>query len=290
MSVELDPPELGFRRPFQQEVSQTLRLHNPHSDSVAFKVKTTAPKQYCVRPNSGRIEPGEQVEIKILLQAMKEDPPADTRCRDKFLVQSVLIPADKEFDNVASLWARIERTSKQSIQEKKIRVNFLPADQSQSPAMHNAASYNEDSMISSPSPEAVTPHRPAEASTGSVSARKESFPDDTKDAQSTTSQAASAVSGIKSAVGSVAAGVASAVPTSGADLQAQLDEAKATIEKYRQQAVESTGLRQRKPEPSSEAASQLATAERVQAPAGGVSVPTVAVLCLVSFLLAYFLF
>lgn len=34
---------------------------------------------------------------------MKEDPPADTKCRDKFLVQSVLVTADKEFTNVASL-------------------------------------------------------------------------------------------------------------------------------------------------------------------------------------------
>jgi hypothetical protein len=57
--------------PFQQEVTQTLRLKNPHSDPVAFKVsslsaricsdpgrqyansyqvKTTAPKQYDTRP------------------------------------------------------------------------------------------------------------------------------------------------------------------------------------------------------------------------------------------------
>jgi hypothetical protein len=34
---------------------------------------------------------------------MKEDPPPDAKCRDKFLVQSVLVTADKEFTNVASL-------------------------------------------------------------------------------------------------------------------------------------------------------------------------------------------
>lgn len=32
--------------PFDHEVSQVLRLRNPNSDPVAFKVKTTAPKQY----------------------------------------------------------------------------------------------------------------------------------------------------------------------------------------------------------------------------------------------------
>jgi hypothetical protein len=63
MSVEIDPLELGFHRPFTVEVSQTLRIKNPNHVPVAFKVKTTAPKQYCVRPNSGRIEPGKEVEV-----------------------------------------------------------------------------------------------------------------------------------------------------------------------------------------------------------------------------------
>lgn len=67
MSVELEPAELGFKRtdhsnfplrdsnllltevihlgPFTHEVSQTLRLYNPNTEPVAFKVKTTAPKQ-----------------------------------------------------------------------------------------------------------------------------------------------------------------------------------------------------------------------------------------------------
>ena len=35
--------------PFTHEVSQVLRLHNANSDPVAFKVKTTAPKQYVTR-------------------------------------------------------------------------------------------------------------------------------------------------------------------------------------------------------------------------------------------------
>jgi hypothetical protein len=45
----------------------------------------------------------------VLLQAMKEDPPPDAKCRDKFLVQSVLITADKEFTNVGSLVSHLER-------------------------------------------------------------------------------------------------------------------------------------------------------------------------------------
>ena len=39
----------------------------------------------------------------VLLQAMKEDPPPDAKCRDKFLVQTVAITADREFSNVAAI-------------------------------------------------------------------------------------------------------------------------------------------------------------------------------------------
>ncbi|KAF2279676.1 MSP domain-containing protein [Westerdykella ornata] len=293
MSVELEPPELGFKRPFQQEVSQILRLRNPHSDPVAFKVKTTAPKQYCVRPNSGRIEPGQDVEVKILLQAMKEDPPPDAKCRDKFLVQSVLITADKEFTNVASLWSHIEQTNKQSIQEKKIRVNFLPADASTAtPIKHHGVSQDERSLMSSASPEAYTPQPGTSATPAS---RVESTPSEDKLSRGALDSRAgqSAAGSLKSTITSAAAGVANAIPTSTAELQAQLAESKATIDRLRQQIEQSTGLRQRKTEatePTREANEQLLTAERVQPPAGGVPVQIVAVLCLLSFLLAYFLF
>lgn len=41
---------------------------------------------------------------------MKDDPPMDAKCRDKFLVQTVAVGDVKNFANVASivsLWARI---------------------------------------------------------------------------------------------------------------------------------------------------------------------------------------
>jgi len=50
--------------PLTQMVKRSILIHNPHPHPVAFKVKTTAPKQYCVRPNSGRVESGENVEVQ----------------------------------------------------------------------------------------------------------------------------------------------------------------------------------------------------------------------------------
>jgi hypothetical protein len=39
----------------------------------------------------------------VLLQAMKQEPPLDAKCRDKFLVQSVAVTPDKEFANPGSI-------------------------------------------------------------------------------------------------------------------------------------------------------------------------------------------
>ncbi|KAF2085850.1 VAMP-associated protein [Saccharata proteae CBS 121410] len=298
MSVELQPPELGFKRPFTSEVSQTLRLRNPHSDPVAFKVKTTAPKQYCVRPNSGRIEPGQDVEVQVLLQAMKEDPPPDARCRDKFLVQSVAVTADKEFTNVASIWNHIEQTAKQSIQEKKIRVVFLPADGSaNTPSSRsiNGTSMHDSSMSQrSPSPEAVTPQRMSTAAPVGAISRPESRPSDSRHLGDAVNSASNPATSGQSTFGSAIASVASVVPTSAEDVRAQLAEAKAQIARLQGQ-VESQGLRQRKSDAVNRDAQEKITTGTTglgtqQTPASGVPVQIVAGLCLLSFLLAYFFF
>src|SRR5271170_8300656 len=81
--------------------------------------------------------------MPVLLQAMKEDPPLDAKCRDKFLVQSVLMTTDEESNNLANFWQTVEKTSKASIQERKIRVNFLPPGGSGS-AVNGVAHDHED--------------------------------------------------------------------------------------------------------------------------------------------------
>lgn len=48
---------------FTKVVTANLKLTNPTEKKVCFKVKTTAPKRYCVRPNSGFVEPRGVVEV-----------------------------------------------------------------------------------------------------------------------------------------------------------------------------------------------------------------------------------
>ena len=138
MSVEISPSaQLGFPRPLTQVVKRSLFLTNSNSQPVAFKVKTTAPKQYCVRPNSGRMEAGERVEVQVLLQPLKEEPPMSAKCRDKFLIQSAIITPEKETIPIADFWVQQE-TQKDAIAEHKIRCVYLP------PSSETVPEENED--------------------------------------------------------------------------------------------------------------------------------------------------
>lgn len=286
MSVELDPPELGFRRPFTHEVTQVLRLRNPNSDPIAFKVKTTAPKQYCVRPNSGRIDAGMDVEIQVLLQAMKEDPPLDARCRDKFLVQSVAISPDQDNGNVAAIWQKIEEIAKSSIQEQKIRVTFLPA--------RDASAQTNGTHVAEDAPPAYGSPTPSFGS-AAPNAHHNPLPiySPIKDLANH-DNARSAESEPSSALNTVTSTVKDTVASASQTLQEQLDSAKATIVQLRSQA-EAQSLRLRKSDAvkqdSRERITTGTTGMGVQPqPANGVPVQIVAGLCLLSFLLAYFFF
>uniref|UniRef100_A0A671G7Y2 VAMP associated protein B and C n=1 Tax=Rhinolophus ferrumequinum TaxID=59479 RepID=A0A671G7Y2_RHIFE len=62
--LSLEPQhELKFRGPFTDVVTTNLKLGNPTDRNVCFKVKTTAPRRYCVRPNSGVIDAGAAINV-----------------------------------------------------------------------------------------------------------------------------------------------------------------------------------------------------------------------------------
>uniref|UniRef100_A0A8C5KS38 MSP domain-containing protein n=1 Tax=Jaculus jaculus TaxID=51337 RepID=A0A8C5KS38_JACJA len=62
--LSLEPQhELKFRGPFTDVVTTNLKLGNPTDRNVCFKVKTTAPRRYCVRPNSGVIDAGASINV-----------------------------------------------------------------------------------------------------------------------------------------------------------------------------------------------------------------------------------
>ncbi|KAJ0478644.1 putative major sperm protein (MSP) [Helianthus annuus] len=55
--LTIEPQELQFPFELKKQISCSMQLKNNTNDYVAFKVKTTNPKKYCVRPNTGVVLP-----------------------------------------------------------------------------------------------------------------------------------------------------------------------------------------------------------------------------------------
>ncbi|KAJ8367551.1 hypothetical protein AAFF_G00314820 [Aldrovandia affinis] len=119
----LEPPhELKFRGPFTDVVTTTLKLSNPTDRNVCFKVKTTAPRRYCVRPNSGVIDSGTSLSVSVMLQPFDYDP--NEKSKHKFMVQSLLAPFD--MTDMEFVW---KEAKSEELMDSKLRCVFeLPSE------------------------------------------------------------------------------------------------------------------------------------------------------------------
>jgi hypothetical protein len=83
--LRISPAELAFERAFRLQpmfvllariakavsavqlnktLTETLTLYNATDAQLAYKLKTTAAKRYCIRPNAGFLGPKETVEVE----------------------------------------------------------------------------------------------------------------------------------------------------------------------------------------------------------------------------------
>ncbi|XP_075557032.1 vesicle-associated membrane protein/synaptobrevin-binding protein-like isoform X3 [Dermacentor variabilis] len=116
--LQLEPDsELHFKGPFNDVVTSHLKLSNPTDKRICFKVKTTAPKRYCVRPNSGILEPKQAVQVAVMLQPFEYDP--TEKNKHKFMVQTMIAPdGDVNQDTV---W---RDANPESLMDSKLRCVF----------------------------------------------------------------------------------------------------------------------------------------------------------------------
>jgi len=124
--LQITPPqELSFKGPFNEVVTSTLNLHNPSDRKVCFKVKTTAPRRYCVRPNSGFVEPNESVNVSVMLQPIEGD--ANDKGKHKFMVQSMY--ATDACEELDKIWAQAEPGDLMDSKLKCVFIEPCPQDE-----------------------------------------------------------------------------------------------------------------------------------------------------------------
>ncbi|KAJ6974462.1 vesicle-associated protein 1-2-like isoform X2 [Populus alba x Populus x berolinensis] len=111
----------------KKQSSCSIRLTNNTYHKVAFKVKTTSPKKYCVRPNVGIVDPKSTFEFIVTMQAQKVAP-HDMVCKDKFLILSAIVPVGTtEKDITPSMFAK---DNGNHVEEVKMRVALISPPES----------------------------------------------------------------------------------------------------------------------------------------------------------------
>lgn len=121
---EIQPGELKFTFELKKQSSCLIQLINKSEQHVAFKVKTTSPKKYCVRPNTGIIKPKDTCDFTVTMLAQRTAPP-DMQCKDKFLVQGTVIPSGTFEEDITS--DVFTKDSGKHIEEKKLKVFLVSA-------------------------------------------------------------------------------------------------------------------------------------------------------------------
>ncbi|KAG5244925.1 vesicle-associated protein [Salix suchowensis] len=125
--LEIQPQELKFVAEVKKQSSCSICLTNNTYHNVAFKVKTTTPKKYCVRPNVGVIDPKSTCEFIVTMQAQKVAPPVMV-CKDKFLIQSTVVPVGTTEKDITS--STFAKNDNKRIEEVKMRVALISSPES----------------------------------------------------------------------------------------------------------------------------------------------------------------
>ncbi|CAH2075681.1 unnamed protein product [Thlaspi arvense] len=114
-----------------------LKIANKTEKYVAFKVKTTSPKKYFVRPKTGVIQPWDSSVIRgptlplakllgsdvhVTLRPQEEYPPG-MQCKDKFLLQCTIVTPQAEVDDLSA--DTFNKDSGKTIEECELRVVYV---------------------------------------------------------------------------------------------------------------------------------------------------------------------
>ncbi|XP_074280009.1 vesicle-associated protein 1-2-like isoform X2 [Silene latifolia] len=124
--LTIHPYELQFTFELNKQNSCTMQLSNNTDNHVAFKVKTTNPKKYSVRPNTGIVLPHSTYDLLVTMQAQKEGP-SDLQCKDRFLLQSVITSPESTIKDITS--DMFKKESGNLVDEYKLKVTYvLPSE------------------------------------------------------------------------------------------------------------------------------------------------------------------
>ncbi|CAO3629027.1 unnamed protein product [Mucor fragilis] len=80
------------------------------------------------------------MEVQIMLQGQREEPPLDVKCRDKFLILSTFVDEVTEKMSITELWNHVEeKNDKKSIHQHKLRCVYTQSKEAENTTAPAAA-------------------------------------------------------------------------------------------------------------------------------------------------------
>ncbi|XP_033110671.1 motile sperm domain-containing protein 2-like [Anneissia japonica] len=105
------------------ELYSRITLQNTTVNTVAYKVKTTSPDMYKVKPSAGPIKPNANVNISVYISAAHKQ----TIAKDKFLVLSTkLHEVIKTPAEMTEFWKRV---AKEDAIEHRLKCTYVPTEE-----------------------------------------------------------------------------------------------------------------------------------------------------------------
>lgn len=95
------------------------------------------------------MQPGESVQVQVILLGLGKEPASDFKCRDKFLVITLPAPYDLGDRQVADVWHELETEFKHQAVSKKIKVRYSSGGASAGAAGADAGAaggYNDETV------------------------------------------------------------------------------------------------------------------------------------------------
>eukprot|EP01062_Namystynia_karyoxenos_P039141 TRINITY_DN28468_c0_g1_i2.p1 TRINITY_DN28468_c0_g1~~TRINITY_DN28468_c0_g1_i2.p1 ORF type:complete len:265 (+),score=113.61 TRINITY_DN28468_c0_g1_i2:83-796(+) len=101
MSFQVTPDALYFPPPLDKNIERMIQIRSQSDAPTTFKIKTTKPERYSVKPRMGFITPNGERIVQITYRVRGKDnagwkPEDHTRIEDRFQLELRLLDGDKE--------------------------------------------------------------------------------------------------------------------------------------------------------------------------------------------------
>ncbi|CRK92777.1 CLUMA_CG006279, isoform A [Clunio marinus] len=116
--LQLSPADtIIFQKSNSNDLTGNVHILNVSQKALTYKVKTTAPDKYRVRPSSGTLSSMTSVNINVVVQKGQQIQPIN---KDKFLVMCMVLPEGQPLtnDEVSNMWKEVSANSSEVEQHR----------------------------------------------------------------------------------------------------------------------------------------------------------------------------